>query len=1068
MGDTSNEVQQIEQAIHAYENKSRTQADTRREIRTLLQNLAGIPGDKSISLAGTLETIATDGEASRIPQVGATVLRILACAGLFPPTTLGKANRHIVRIVEQGCPYAIKHLKIDNRSQSYEKVGIFARMHGEACEQLDSLRPTFTNLHDLVGRKQTVMKALNFGPTRNYLRNFGFQPISSSVTGLLNLSDKVVNSDGRMLQLNLHNLMHTVVDEIEHYKTDQTFVVRNHYLPFLEYLKNKTFQYQTKMVASFECDIIVPQSPHELEKRYPLHASGTEFQIFVPLRNTGPGVAEDVRAYCVSDHCKIKSDETNLGNIEPGGFVLTLEICVEEPLTRLELEVGVDYDIVGESEKQEREFSVVIHSQRTDIDWEELSKLQPYRLEVAYDHAFFGRQDAVGRILRYLNSESMQSCYITGQKRVGKSSLARAIEASIGRGLLKEEYSVHYLECGEVRHSSAEYTMREFGQQVEDFLVTFLPRSAEWKLQDYSTSLNPLNRLLNLLLAETPTRRFVVIFDEFDEINEDLYRHGELANTFFLNLRTLSSKRNLAFILVGAERMPYVMSAQGEKLNKFARESLDNFELATEWADYRALIETPVRDAIKLHEPALRKLYDLTNGHPYFTKVLCANVFENAVQAKDAEVSTSEVSKAAERVVASLDVNAFAHYWRDGIRGDAEDVEIVSLHRCRVLVAWARAARAKGSATHEGILSNLHSSRLSSNEVHPLLDDFCRRGVFRTMKETFVPTVELFGNWLVEGGFTRLISDQLGDELAELQQEREDAAYVHSKEIVELVEKWDLYQGRQIASEEIRAWIEQVESHVLQRILFKVLEHVRFVREPEIREMFAHAHSRIRSKLPVHVMRKRSDRRNDILVTYVDGAGKSGAYFAGIYANENRIISRNVVEPGMIEGAINDLSEEEEYGVVVVDDMIGTGDGLVENLKKLNARFSDVGIGTNIPLALVIICGTRKGEVKVTRFLEENIPNADLEICELLDNRHFAFSDDKGFWESDEEKNAAKSLIRDLGSRVHRRNPLGYAQQGLLLTFPRNCPNNSLPILHSFGRGEFGWNPIFRRSKIGL
>ena len=336
------------------------------------------------------------------------------------------------------------------------------------------------------------------------------------------------------------------------------------------------------------------------------------------------------------------------------------------------------------------------------------------------------------------------------------------------------------------------------------------------------------------------------------------------------------------------------------------------------------------------------------------------------------------------------------------------------------------------------------------------------------MKETFVPTVELFGNWLVEGGFTRLISDQLGDELAELQQEREDAAYVHSKEIVELVEKWDLYQGRQIASEEIRAWIEQVESHVLQRILFKVLEHVRFVREPEIREMFAHAHSRIRSKLPVHVMRKRSDRRNDILVTYVDGAGKSGAYFAGIYANENRIISRNVVEPGMIEGAINDLSEEEEYGVVVVDDMIGTGDGLVENLKKLNARFSDVGIGTNIPLALVIICGTRKGEVKVTRFLEENIPNADLEICELLDNRHFAFSDDKGFWESDEEKNAAKSLIRDLGSRVHRRNPLGYAQQGLLLTFPRNCPNNSLPILHSFGRGEFGWNPIFRRSKIGL
>ena len=1067
MDDTSDDVQKIEQAIREYENNSRTQTDSRREIRTLLQNLAGIPSDKSMSLAGTLEAIANDAETSRIPQVGAAILRLLACAGLFPPTTLGKANRHIVRIIEQGCPYATKHLKIDKRSQTYEKVETFSRMHGEACEQLNNLRPTFASLHDLVGRRQAVMRSLNFGPTRNYLRHFGFQPVSSSVTGLLNLSDKVVNSDGRMLQVSLHNLMNTIVDEIEHYKIDQTFVVRKYYLPFLEYLKRRTLEYQTQMVASFECDIIVPQSPHELEKRYPLHVSDIQFQIFILLKNTGPGVAEDVRAYCVSDHCIVKSDETILGNIEPGGFVLTLEICVVKPLKEIELEIGIDWDVVGESEKREKEFSVVIQSQRTDINWEELTKLQPYRLEVAYDRAFFGRQDAVGRILRYLNSESMQSCYITGQKRVGKSSLARAIEASLSRGFLKEDYSVHYLECGEVRHSRAKDTMREFGQQVEDFLVDFLPRSAEWKSQDYSTSLNPLNRLLNLLLTEAPTRRFVVIFDEFDEVNEDLYRHGELANTFFLNLRTLSSKRNLAFILVGAERMPYVMSAQGEKLNKFARESLDNFDLTTEWADYRALVETPVRDSIKLHEPALRKLYDLTSGHPYFTKVLCANVFENAVQTKDAEVSVSEVSKAAERVVASLDVNAFAHYWRDGIRGNAEDVEIISLHRCRVLVAWARAARAKGSATHDGILGHLHSNRLSSNEVHPLLDDFCRRGVFRTMKETFVPTVELFGSWLVEGGFTRLISDQLGDELAEARQEREDAAYVHAKEIVELVEKWDLYQGRQIASDEIRAWIEQVEPHVEQRILFKVLEHVRFVREPEVREMFAHAHGRIRSKLPVYVRRKRSDRRNDILVTYVDGAGKSGAYFAGIYANENRIISKNVIEPSMIEKSIGDLREEEEYGVVVVDDMIGTGDSLVENLTKLNDKFSDMGIGTKIPLALVVICGTKNGELKVTKFLEENIPNSDLEICELLDNRHFAFSDDRGFWESEEEKNTAKSLIRDLGSRVRRRSPLGYAQQGLLLTFPRNCPNNSLPILHSFGRGEYGWNPIFRRAKVG-
>ena len=41
----------------------------------------------------------------------------------------------------------------------------------------------------------------------------------------------------------------------------------------------------------------------------------------------------------------------------------------------------------------------------------------------------------------------------------------------------------------------------------------------------------------------------------------------------------------------------------------------------------------------------------------------------------------------------------------------------------------------------------------------------------------------------------------------------------------------------------------------------------------------------------------------------------------------------------------------------------------------------------------------------------------------------------------------------------------GYGEQGLLLTFPRNCPNNTLPILHGNRPGEKGWRAIFPRRK---
>ena len=145
--------------------------------------------------------------------------------------------------------------------------------------------------------------------------------------------------------------------------------------------------------------------------------------------------------------------------------------------------------------------------------------------------------------------------------------------------------------------------------------------------------------------------------------------------------------------------------------------------------------------------------------------------------------------------------------------------------------------------------------------------------------------------------------------------------------------------------------------------------------------------------------------------------------------------------------------------------MLGTGNNMVERLSDLSAVFREAGIGTEIPLSVVVLCGTSKGEAAVRAFLEREMGNADVEVCETIGADSFAFPKGLGFWESMEEKNVAKTLARDLGVRVQKRNPLGYAEQGLLLTFSRNCPNNTLPILHGNGRGEKSWRAIFPRWK---
>ena len=410
--------------------------------------------------------------------------------------------------------------------------------------------------------------------------------------------------------------------------------------------------------------------------------------------------------------------------------------------------------------------------------------------------------------------------------------------------------------------------------------------------------------------------------------------------------------------------MPYVMSSQGDKLNRFTRESLDSFNMEQEWEDYRALVEKPIEGVIKLHEPALRKLFDLTNGHPFFTKTLCAKIYELACNAQDAEVSNAEVEKAAEKVVDTLDINSFAHYWRDGILG-ADDIEIVSSKRRRLLVAWARTARLRKPLTCVSIQENLHTDGLTAAEVRPLLEDLCRRGVFREEEGNYFPVVDLFGVWLREGGFSKLADDyQLADALAQARQQNEDAAYVQREEIRELLDSWSLYQGREITPERIREWLEQAKSNVEQRLLFKLLQNVRFFSDIEIQEKFKEAYRQIPK--PVWSVTSRIRQRDDIFVSYFGGEGNSGVHYAQMFARNNPIMMKNVVTIDAFFNRLKTQGRDEKISLVIVDDMIGTGGTLEAQLTEHSELFQQKGIGTEaIGLSVVVLCATLDGERRV-------------------------------------------------------------------------------------------------------
>jgi len=356
---------------------------------------------------------------------------------------------------------------------------------------------------------------------------------------------------------------------------------------------------------------------------------------------------------------------------------------------------------------------------------------------------------------------------------------------------------------------------------------------------------------------------------------------------------------------------------------------------------------------------------------------------------------------------------------------------------------------------------------LSDLEIFPVLNDFCRRGILREKSGTYQFTLPLFQQWLVQIGMELIIADKLGDEIAAAMQNAEDAAFVHVNEIADVARSWPIYQGRQIGSEDIRSWLNQVQSQREQRLLFTLLKTIRFFGEIEVRALLKSAYSIVRQQVPLVIQRKRSDRRNDILVTYVDGEGKSGQYYAGRFAEENGISTKAILaQKGFGESAtaFEKATEIPPSAIVIVDDIIGTGKTLADNVAAFVTENKIYLETKKVPVIVVALTATSDGEEKVrSRMAKLPIDNIDLRVCEPLPPRHEAFSRANDIWRDQDEYDRAKALCADWGAKIYWNNPLGFGGQGLLVVFPQTCPNNSLPILHSGSRGTQQWKPLFQR-----
>ena len=253
--------------------------------------------------------------------------------------------------------------------------------------------------------------------------------------------------------------------------------------------------------------------------------------------------------------------------------------------------------------------------------------------------------------------------------------------------------------------------------------------------------------------------------------------------------------------------------------------------------------------------------------------------------------------------------------------------------------------------------------------------------------------------------------------------------------------------------------------------MFRILQNITFYTADSIRAKMKDVHGIVKRGLIWRIDEKKR-KRPDILVSYLDYLGKSGAYLARLYADENDIYYKNIIARAKITEILERKSKQlPAFALVFVDDFIGTGDSACkyfgslsekhwEILKRLSKEPGEIKGTSKLQIFFITITGFQESQAKIEKILEKLELSVKVHICDPLDESAKAFNDKSRIFPNIAERTRARQIAYEHGVQLVKNAPLGYGDCQATVVFEHGCPNNTLSILW----GESGsWSPLFKR-----
>ncbi|MCB9075974.1 MAG: hypothetical protein H6631_00110 [Anaerolineaceae bacterium] len=353
---------------------------------------------------------------------------------------------------------------------------------------------------------------------------------------------------------------------------------------------------------------------------------------------------------------------------------------------------------------------------------------------------FFGREADLRFVDESLSSSQHNLLIFYGQRRIGKTSILHQISRRN-----QPDYEAVFFDLQSGMSNSATDLLYGLARAIAGQLKLPKPNRSDFDdLDAFRTDFLPQ------VIQQLGRKRLLLLLDEFDVLSLETgtMELDSLPFVQALNPIIQSDNKQVIFLFVIGRRLKELPSHQ---LQVFRGALTRQVTLLDEEATLQ-LIRRPARNILTYEDGAAERIWYLTGGHPYFTQLLCHEIFNQAQRRDNWQVTEADVEAAIDNAV-NAGQSALEWFWE----------EVSLIERFTLYTLGQPEFNGQGASLDQLIAQrNARGVQIPDFELRLLPDQLVDREVLkRDLDEHYRFAVELVRRWIIRAHSLEEVTGEL-------------------------------------------------------------------------------------------------------------------------------------------------------------------------------------------------------------------------------------------------------------------------------------------------------------------